>query len=288
MIKPYLPLAFVFCCAPAWAQNLVSVRVLDEAGKPIAGAIVAARVYTRDETELAPVSTDGTGEATFSLPNNDEGKTAPAAFTAGAKGYSFASETGIEGKPVEIRLERGKPWRGKVVDEQGQPLAGARIFSRGAMKGRDYENMIFLDEKGPVSALYSAQSKADGSFEIADLPADKDLLYGVTRPMFARVVGQSASVDIVELIKMKAGGLLTGRALDVAGQPLANFEVYASIVRSGGGGGAKTDAQGNFTIDGLAPGSYELSARQPAAAGFVMPRLASVRVEAGQTATAPV
>ena len=287
-MKFVLPLAVIFCALPAWAQNPVSVSVLDEAGQPIAGAVVTVRVLTPDETKVAPQNTDASGKVVFSLPNDKDGKPTGGAFMAGARGYVFGGAIGINGplsKPLEIRLARGQTWRGKVVDDQGNPLEGAKIILRGAMKGRDYSSVIFLDDE-KLSDLYSAQSGADGTFEIPNLPTDRDLLYAVTRANFAYYRGQDASVDVKELIKMTPSGAIKGRALDVAGKPLAKLKVYARSTNHMEGNSAVTDAKGDFAIEGLEPGTYDLRAILPGDAAFVMPLLKTVRVEAGNAATA--
>lgn len=287
-MKLLLPLTFVVCIAPAWAQNPLSVSVLDEGGQPIAGALVAVRVLTADAPELEPQTADANGKATFSMPNDKDGKPAAGAFVAGAKGYSFGAVVGTSGPltvPLEIRLTRGQTWRGKIVDDKGQPLEGAKIIIRGAVKDRDFESMLFFsDEK--LAALYSAQSGADGIFEIPNLPTDRNLFYGVTRPNFTRFQGQDASVGVVELVKLNPAGAIKGRALDVAGKPLAKTGIYASGASLMDGSAAETDANGNFTIEGLAPGTYDLRAILPEDAAFLMPRLSGVRVVANQTATA--
>lgn len=238
-MKFIIPLAIIVCAAPVCAQNPLSVNVLDEAGQPIAGALVAVRVFTADDNiELAPQTADANGKTIFSMPNDKAGKPTAGAFMAGANGYSFGGAIGVSGPlavPLEIRLERGQSWRGKIVDDKGAPLEGAQITIRGAVKDRDYASMLFLsDEK--LGALYSAKSGADGTFEIPNLPTDRSLLYGVTRPKFARIQGQNASVGVVEVVKMKAAGSIKGRALDVAGEPLAKTKVYASAANHMDGG----------------------------------------------------
>ncbi len=287
-MKLLLPLAVIVCIAPAWAQNPVTVRVLDEGGKPITGAVVEVRVYTRESPELAAVSTDETGKATFSLPNNDEGKPAPAAFTAGAKDYSFASEISAEGKAVEIRLARGQSWRGKVVDEQGAPLENARIVIRGAMKFMDFGNSLFI-ESDAIKALYSASSQSDGTFEIAGLPANKQLFYRVSLPGFAPLSSQSGRVENPETFKLVRSGALRGRALDIVGEPLAGIQVFATSRTASSmevSDQVPTDANGAFAIDGLPSGIYELHGDLTDAMPFLLSNLQGVRVVAGATATA--
>ncbi len=288
-MKILVPLTILICALPAWAQNPVPISVLDESGQPIAGATVAVRVWSDDELKLAPQIADAKGKVSFALPYDKDGKPTVGAFVAGAKGYSFGGAVGTGGPlavPLEIRLARGQFWRGKITDDKGAPLAGARVTINGAMKDEDYDTLMFLlDEK--LAALYTTESGADGTFEIANAPADRRLFYSVVRPKFALAKGSNASAGVAETIKLTPAGALKGRALDVAGKPLAELKIYASSDNMSGGGSATTDANGDFAIEGLTPGNYQLRAIQPKDAAFVMPRLPIFRIEANKTATAP-
>ncbi len=286
-MKFILPLAIVVCALPARAQNPLVVRVLDESGQPVAGALVAAQTYEKDAPKTATQTTDASGQANFSLPNQADGKPTTATVTAGARGYSFSASSGAN-KSVEIRLTRGQIWRGKVVDEKGAPLANAQIVINGAMKFMDFGGAIFI-ESDAIKALYSAQSKADGTFEIAGLPANKQLFYRVSLPGFAPVKEQDGRVDKPETFKLVRSGALRGRALGIAGEPLAGVQVFATSRTTSSmevSDEVKTDAEGAFTLSGLPPGDYELHGTLRDKMPFLLLNLKDVRVVAGQTATA--
>ena len=291
MIRPFIPLATVFVAValPAYAQNSLVVRVVDEAGQPIAGAVVAGRVLSNEVIELRPQNTDAKGEVSFSMANDKEGKPTAGSVVAGAKGYSFGGVSGTSGPlavPIEIRLSRGQTWRGKVVDDKGAPLSGTRVYVNGAIQGGDSGSEIYVRD-GALGTLYSAKSGADGSFEIPDLPANMQLIYGAILPNFALARGQNAKVGVTELIILKPGGAIKGRALDVAGKPLAGVNIYARSTDYMGHAYTTTQSDGSFTIEGLTPGTYQFSAVSPSGAVFVLPRLKDMRVVAGATATAP-
>lgn len=283
-MKPLLPLTVLVSCAPVWAQNALSVHVVDAARKPIAGAPVQVRLWFKNAPVIAPKATDASGVAGFSLPSAPGGKPSVNSVVVKAKGFALG-EGGARGGQVEVRLERGALWRGKIVDEAGKPLAGARITLRGMRKPDELFSPSFLSSED-LASWYAAKSKADGTFEIADVPADKELLFFVTRAGFARVPGQNAHAGTDELIKMAPGGSLRGRALDVEGNPIAKLLIFAGS--SAGSNEATTDANGVFTITQLAPGIYDLTPDLSESAAFILPRLHGVRVEAGKTAVAPV
>ena len=226
-----------------------------------------------------------------SLPNDKDGKPTGGAFMAGARGYVFGGAIGTSGPlsvPLEIRLARGQTWRGKVLDEKNQPLAGAQISVNGAMKTRDFDSAIFIENEA-LKAIYSTNSQDNGTFEIPDLPGDKNLFYRVTLPGFAPVTSQNGRVDDPQTFKLVRSGALRGRALDKTGKPLTNIKIYAiskTVSSTEISDLAPTDADGDFFIDGLPPGVYQLGIGAPANAPFLMPPSQSVRVEVGQTATA--
>jgi hypothetical protein len=143
---------------------------------------------------------------------------------------------------------------GRILSDDGQPLAniGVSVLSVAAER----------------SARRVAMTDDDGNFKVHDLPAGA---YRVTpsapgyvnsednaRPSFYRL-GESATVTMVK------GGVITGKALDSAGQPIVAAAVLAYRVRDGEGrpinAGSSvwrglTDDRGSYRIFGLPSGAY--------------------------------
>ena len=71
----------------------------------------------------------------------------------------------------------------------------------------------------------------------------------------------TANIDF----SLPQGGSISGTVTDEAtGQPVANAHVWANQYDCcGGGNGTDTDASGNYTIDGLAPGDYRVGVHSP-------------------------
>ena len=148
---------------------------------------------------------------------------------------------------------------GKVVNESGQPLAGASVFVR-------MVNSIILNR--------STITDLDGNFRVnglesglyvvnANAPAYTTLPGDPETPKFYRL-GDSARVEMVR------GGAITGTVTNSMGEPVIAVRVRATMVRDANGKALKapgfggfeqpTDDRGIYRIYGLAPGTYIVSA----------------------------
>ena len=152
------PLAFVLN-----GMKDVTVRVVDEQGKALAGAWVYPWYFEKPRKgEHANISgvpgfnrtTDATGTATFQVPADNQ---TAVTFWAQLKGYSAPERPVWDPKKgtaeVEARLVKQVHVVGRVVDEQGRPAAGARV----RVGGDGYTMDSFRGE---------TRSAADGSFGI--------------------------------------------------------------------------------------------------------------------------
>lgn len=105
-------------------EDKVTVRVLDPDGKPVAGATVVQRSPSRrrDRVVEAVVGrTDDRGqiEATARLFS---------AFVAVKDGYAAAfSGSEPPGRALDLKLAKPLPIKGRLVDLEGKPVAGARV-----------------------------------------------------------------------------------------------------------------------------------------------------------------
>ena len=125
-------------------------------------------------------------------------------------------------------------------------------------------------------------SGADGRYAIGELPGGAYIVsatrtgyapqtYGQGRTITGTPVavadGQQAAVDLT----LTPGGYILGRVFDEDGTPFAGAEVEALISRFEAGADmlfsvatSQTDDRGEFRLFGLAPGSYYVSAADPA------------------------
>ncbi len=101
-------------------------RVLDDRGRPIAGARVADGTQGLTSLEYGwRADTDAEGRFHIHLPRGKSVK-----LTVQARGYQPATQE-VAADPdhptVEFRLPPGKRLRGRVIDPRGRPIAGAQL-----------------------------------------------------------------------------------------------------------------------------------------------------------------
>ena len=222
------------------AAKLV-VRVATADGKPVDGATVELRgVDEQQETTKA-------GTATFAT-------VVPGGYqvAAWAPGMAHAfqwTQVGSGDNEVSLTVVAGAKVAGRVVDDKGTAVAGARVIYSGAS---DWS--LQADERHDA-----AISKADGVFEFEALPAGSfrfiashdDLAPGTST--LVTLDGTTARSGV--MITMAAGAVIRGRVVDAAKQPVASARVRIGLAlrtmivappRQ-----AFTDDKGNFEIKGL-------------------------------------
>lgn len=246
----------------------VSGRVVDDRGAPVAAARVrhsgASDWSQQANDRLDGVTTGADGTFRFdALPAGSVRFVATHPERAPGTSALVTLDGKTEHTGVQIVVETGAIVRGKVVDGAGAPIASARV-RLGETAGR---RMIFA----PPRQTYSS---ADGSFELKGVP--KKQLSAVA--LHDSGSSQTVAVDTttgdanVKLV-IDIVGTISGVVVDPQGQPLEGVQVSAgpnfadnrqqldfTQWRLRGFPQELTDAGGHFTLTGLAPGSYTISA----------------------------
>lgn len=226
----------------------VEVTVIGEdTQKPISGASVQLR--TNDlQTEI----TDAEGKAHFEGVRNGM-----VAVVASASGYGPTRQplqvpaSGKVEVTAQVTLRPGAAISGRVVNEQGKPVSGARVLAVDASK-------LFSLESGKLD---SVMTNDKGQFRIAAVAAGTyrlaarhdDYAPADSEPM---TVDGSTPLTDVEL-ELREGGTVSGRVVDKGGKGVAWAAVRVgrpSNVAMGLGGvlrQATANEQGEFVMKGL-------------------------------------
>ncbi len=151
-------------------------------------------------------------------------------------------------RPFRAVLRRGLTVDGRVLDDQGRPVADAHVSA---------EPVIALDQPtlpGP-EAYGSIRTDEQGRFRFTTL-SPRHYEFSVQAAGFRPSQTQGLDLRAVEgpeapsslVFDLERGAVLRGRITNDRGEPVADARVLVSRV------GASTDAQGRYRVDGLDPG----------------------------------
>lgn len=251
---------------------VLSGVVVDEEGAPVQGVKVVGAVSLKggDDGTTGP-----DGRFTLSV------GTGPVRFTAQHAGFrDHASTPTAPASGVRIVLQRGLQLRGRVLDEAGTPVKGARVMALAPGKGgEDEKDLERVTESGPGGTFHLGGLEP-GAFLLAALVEEEEGGQRAMRMGATRVV---LPFDGELTVRLKAGASIRGVVVDQHGQPAPGIELMAMLEGVSGGpappvdemvallesgapfGQARTGEEGRFEIRNLRPGRFELSVR---GAGF--------------------
>ncbi|MDQ5858899.1 MAG: carboxypeptidase regulatory-like domain-containing protein [Acidobacteriota bacterium] len=276
-----LAAALALLLLPAAARAAaVTGRVLDSAGSPVAGARVVWEAYRSDEetlvdatlgTEPAPIGETATdAEGRFRVTIDKPGvevaiRVLPGALPGALLGgpYDAAEDVALG----DVLLAAAEKVSGRVTDEAGKPVAGAKVRAYGGLPFEEEDVTLYAD----------ATTGADGSFTIANAPGRGRVT--------ARAKGYSPATQTsfqervtAAKLTLRSGATVQGTVLDPGGKPVEGAIVVSGTLA------AKTDASGAYRISGVPTGSQAVEASWKDFAA----RKDSLRVKKGETAEVPL
>lgn len=257
--------------------------IVDSSGRPVEGArieLVRSQVGRTTAATGPPLAEDGLYRSTAGQDGRfDLSCLPPGCFDLRIEGDGFAplERTGVE-IPAGAGLldlgrffvERGAVLAGRVVDPEGQPLAGAEIW----VVPRAPRDWTAYYKEGPA-----AVSGSDGQFTLTDLPREGGIGLDVCRKGF---LAESRTIREPPLeplrIVLDPAVRIVGRVLDPTGAPVAGAQIRAWLSGESPDrpvsirpcrlldATAETDAGGQFVLEALPPGWWTVRAE---AAGWL-------------------
>lgn len=243
----------------AWALSSmpkVSGVVRDADGKPLEGVKLNLLPASYEE-----VGSDSQGKFEVSWDRRGwPGEDTTFCLVARHKQRNLAAavEIGEGTKTLDIKLEPGVTFTGKVVDPDGKGIANARIVVM--LQARGWRSTIGRDK---------VQTDAEGSFQVNAVPAGRKYSiyasaegYGENRAEVQADNAVGNRLDIETMTLPVANLAVSGQIVDAQGNPAA----HANIESSGFGDGqpsrrsTQADTQGNFTLDGVCAGQVNIRA----------------------------
>jgi len=281
------------CAAAAEPGRELRVVVLDPDGKPLPGANVTSSIWS-DEKDFAGSRdrlTEADGAARVELPKTFTilrlwaGKDP---FVTMFVHWEQSELSTLQEFPAEytVKLERPTRAGGGVVDEQGRPIAGAKVEVRLANAPRPaggdgrvrYNTWLALDDTAAVT-------DAAGRWAIDNVPDHPEVELSVllSHPDY---IGDTSWRDATRggptisqyrdgsaTLTLKSGVIVTGRVTDPDGKPVKDAVVihgedpYAVDARMD----FLTDADGLFRLPALAPHETTLTVIAPGWAPQALP-----------------
>ncbi len=154
-------------------------------------------------------------------------------------------DSAIQEEPDDVVLpSRTATISGRVVDEGGRGVAGARVEGRLAWRGNGGE------------PIWTARTAADGTFRFSAVSTAPMLLTVRAAGFVASRADVSPREGTVRVV-LRRGGVLIGSVVDETDGPVAGAIVAA------GGSAAETDREGRFRLEWVRPGEVSLVAFAP-------------------------
>ncbi len=257
--------------------------VVNENDLPIAGA----------EVSLLPALTGSASDQDFAVEKNFGATTDAEGFfqlhdlpigtyylAAKSQGFPEHLVPGIEivagAEPVDlgtVTLVHGILLSGRVVDPEGEPVAGAQL----SMRNADGEQIVVQRAGSPWFAAVT--SRQNGSFHLDGLPSARRLVMVVSADGYLpRTLPVTTGEEDQQLtVELSSGARVVGIVLEPSGSPASGARVQAQATQGlrrldATSKDTQADQAGRFEIGGLRPGDYELTARSKDARSEVLRR----------------
>jgi beta-lactamase regulating signal transducer with metallopeptidase domain/protocatechuate 3,4-dioxygenase beta subunit len=285
----------------------ISGVVKDSEGRLVAGAdVVLYRPHGNGKPMVTQTRMDGS--FTFALPGD---KPSGYALTVLAVKAGFAPAQGyaIEGtgKVVLPELSKAATVAGTVHDQEGRPIAGARVqFGTVNRSGSVSSWANALEEETlrgtPVETFFFARTDTEGKFRFTTAPAGRELIFRVEAEGFAGIDTAPGSAKRQHFAKPDAPPVafvlapearINGRVVSrVPGVAVEGLQVWIRGTDRESWGirkNVRTDTKGRFALRGLPEGGFQVLVDElPDGAAWTVRAVPPVKLRQGKTAAVEI
>ncbi|HMF09736.1 MAG TPA: carboxypeptidase-like regulatory domain-containing protein, partial [Thermoanaerobaculia bacterium] len=296
----------------ARAASIVVTVVEEKTKRPIAGARVTASVaagggpFRRRSLGERTARTDahgrfrlgGLGSRPYSVEASKDGYLASA--------LPNLATSVVRSGTANLALRRAASLAGKIVDEKGQPVAGARVSVAQEFNPR------MIRRRGLAAAAQAilaggALSGTDGSFRLRNIAPEHNLELEASKSGFATARQPGITLKSGDALAgislvLRKGLAARGRVVDGSGKPVAGAQIWLAFQERGGGRGAQMELRllgmerqkpdtvsgpdGGFAVGGLSAGRYSAVVSRD---GYARKSVTALEVNAqGENVWAPI
>ena len=239
-------------------RRTVSGTIVGPDGKPVASAVVRWGLLVSSDS-VPETKTDARGAFRLEgVPDMAD------ILSVMAKGLApdFPRIAAGGDQQVKVEMKAGATIRGRVVDDGGHPIEGARVVPQVKNPRPNWAGFVYLDE-------LQATTDRDGRFTLEGMPegVQCDVVAESWSAVRQRVL--SPSDESKNVVTLLGGGAIRGRVVDPLGNPVKNFRIQVGMPKGtkpgdpvggyfagyGGTGLSFTRDDGEFTISGLTAGN---------------------------------
>ncbi|HXE56125.1 MAG TPA: carboxypeptidase-like regulatory domain-containing protein [Tepidisphaeraceae bacterium] len=248
--------------------------VVEADGKPAARSVIHPfRVSSSGVRLLDAYSADAAGSFSFEVASVPHQKLLEILLVARSPDGRIIWKTvpGCGGSDIHLRFKAAASITGRVLDPQGRPAAGARVWLDTA-RDPDAGEIHFFDVPPPPTA--QTQTDAKGAFTLSGLPLGCSVTIAVKHPTYehafvsglprfglphAELQNIHANTRLADAVRLRQAAAMSGtvRYADT-GKPAAGARITitipASLIAS-----TTTDQNGHYRIEGL---DYEYTPTQ--------------------------
>ena len=293
---------------PITDPTIYRAKVIDAQGKPIEGVSVtmmAMQVDRQGKRGLGTTAmkTDPAGIASFAgpatAPSTQPVQYSQTVMLCDADGYDIASSPSMQmGEDIDVQLtlaKSDKHWQGKVVDDKGSPITGAKIRIEGYRQ--DDGGYVSLGNFGETPLASMAYvTDPEGRFTVSRLGRGCWANLSIASPGMKTLRAyfeprQDSGADCKTFTMVKGAGLKGKVVLKATGMPVTPQDGTAShvvIQKTNGEYGAASQLKpdGTFSTNELDAGIYSVkfTSADLTLRKYVLRNAPTVTTKSGETA----